>query len=77
MHLIVSSGGVYEAGPAAGMDFVVPYMKAILGFMGLKDVTAHYAGGTSAVRTGKVDAETYLKPHIESVKKEAKEAALV
>ncbi|HEY9683179.1 MAG TPA: NAD(P)H-dependent oxidoreductase [Oculatellaceae cyanobacterium] len=77
VHLIVSSGGVYDSGPAVGMDFVVPYLKAIFGFLGLSDVTAHYAGGTSAVRNGKIDAETYLKPHIDSVKQEAKEAALV
>jgi FMN-dependent NADH-azoreductase len=77
VHLVVSSGGVYDAGPATGMDFAVPYLKAIFGFLGLTDISAHYAGGTSAVRMGKIDAETYLKPHIESVKKEAKEAALV
>lgn len=35
----VASGGVYTSGPAQVMDFVEPYLRAVLGFIGLADVT--------------------------------------
>jgi len=36
-QVIVAStrGGVYTAGPMAGMDFQEPYLKAVFGFMGI------------------------------------------
>ena len=37
--LVLATGGVYSAGPAAGMDFVEPYLRAVLGFIGITDVT--------------------------------------
>jgi FMN-dependent NADH-azoreductase len=39
IYVAMSSGGVYSEGPAAGYDFVAPYLKAVLGFMGMTDVT--------------------------------------
>lgn len=38
--IIATSGGDYSPGsPAAAMDFFVPYLQNILGFMGIRDVT--------------------------------------
>jgi FMN-dependent NADH-azoreductase len=41
-----SRGGLYaNGGPAAPMDFQEPYLRAMLGFLGLSDVTFVYAEG--------------------------------
>lgn len=45
--LIVASGGVYSAGPMQAYDFVVPYLKAVLGFIGIQDVEVIRAEGTA------------------------------
>ena len=59
VYLAVSSGGIYSEGPMAAYDFVVPYLKTLLGFLGMTDVTVARAEGTSlpdrqatAVETG-------------------------
>lgn len=38
VYVVLASGGVYSKGPAAPMDFAVPYLKAVLGFLGMTDV---------------------------------------
>jgi len=38
VYLAIASGGVYSAGPRQAFDFTEPYLKAILGFLGLTDV---------------------------------------
>lgn len=38
-YLAIASGGIYSEGPAKGMDFVEPYLRAILGFIGITDIT--------------------------------------
>jgi FMN-dependent NADH-azoreductase len=40
-----SRGGFYAAGPGKAMDFQEPYMRAVLGFLGLDDVTFIHAEG--------------------------------
>lgn len=37
-YIVLASGGIYSEGPAAVMDFAVPYLKGVLGFMGVSDV---------------------------------------
>ncbi|WP_029286702.1 FMN-dependent NADH-azoreductase [Pedobacter sp. R20-19] len=44
-YIAVSTGGIYSSGEAAGYDFVVPYIKAYLGFIGITDVTVVRAEG--------------------------------
>jgi FMN-dependent NADH-azoreductase len=36
--LVLASGGVYSDGPARPLDFQEPYLRAILGFIGLTDI---------------------------------------
>jgi FMN-dependent NADH-azoreductase len=68
-HFIVASGGVYDLGsPAASFDFVQPYLQAIFGFMGVTDVNFHRAGGAAAINSGKTDRQTFLQPHIDSIR---------
>jgi len=38
VYIVLASGGVYSEGPAAVMDFAVPYLKSVLGFNGMTDV---------------------------------------
>jgi len=45
-YLLAARGGDYSAdSPAAAMDFAVPYMKTVLGFIGIADVTSVEANG--------------------------------
>ena len=37
--VVESRGGLYSEGPAAALDFQEPYLRQLLGFMGLTDVT--------------------------------------
>jgi FMN-dependent NADH-azoreductase len=38
VYLVLASGGIYSEGPAAAMDFAVPYLKSVLAFNGMTDV---------------------------------------
>lgn len=67
--ILAASGGVYAAGtPAGSMNFVDPYLKAVLNFLGVTDVKVVSAGGAAQVMTGAVDRETFLKPALEQVR---------
>jgi FMN-dependent NADH-azoreductase len=67
--ILVASGGVYKVGtPAGAMNFVEPYLRAVLGFLGIADVKFVTAGGASQVIQGAVDRETFLKPTLEQVR---------
>ena len=67
--ILVSSGGVYDAGtPAAAMNFVEPYLRAVLGFLGITDVTFITASGAAQIMMGAVDRDTFLKPTLEQVR---------
>jgi FMN-dependent NADH-azoreductase len=50
------------------MNFVDPYLKTILGFIGVTDVTIVTAGGAAQLMTGAVDREVFLKPTLERVR---------
>lgn len=39
VYLAIGSGGIYSEGPAKSMDFVEPYMRTALSFLGMKDVS--------------------------------------
>ncbi len=67
--VLIASGGVYATGtPAGGMNFVEPYLKAVLGFLGVTDVTFVTAGGAAQVMMGAVDRDVFLKPALEQVR---------
>jgi FMN-dependent NADH-azoreductase len=67
--ILIASGGVYEAGtPAGALNFVDPYLKTVLRFIGVTDVTFVTAGGAAQIMTGAVDRETFLRPTLERVR---------
>ena len=67
--VFIASGGTYDAGTAtASFNFVEPYLRAVLGFIGITDVTFIVAGGAAALMSGKVDRQTFLEPHVASIR---------
>ncbi|HEY6413619.1 MAG TPA: NAD(P)H-dependent oxidoreductase [Edaphobacter sp.] len=67
--VLVASGGVYEVGtPAGAMNFVEPYLRSVLGFIGVTDVKFVTAGGVAKVMMGAVDRSEFLKPALEQVR---------
>lgn len=56
--LICATGGVYSKGDGVAEDFLVPYLRCILEFMGVKDMSVYRAEGLAidyegAVRSAK------------------------
>lgn len=47
IYLAISSGGVYSEGPMKAYDFTEPYLRAVLGFLGMVDVTAFRVEGVN------------------------------
>lgn len=47
VYLILSTGGVYSDGPMKAYDFAEPYLRWMLGFIGLTDITILRVEGTS------------------------------
>jgi FMN-dependent NADH-azoreductase len=45
IYVAMSSGGIYSEGPGKANDFVAPYLKAFLGFLGMTDLTVFRAEG--------------------------------
>jgi len=60
VYVAMSSGGIYSEGPGKVNDFVAPYLKAFLGFLGMTDLKVFRAEGL----------------HIEGVKIHAMEKAI-
>jgi FMN-dependent NADH-azoreductase len=54
--VLVATGGIY------------PYLRTILGWIGITDVKFVTAGGTAQLRTGTVDRGQFLQPHLEQVR---------
>jgi FMN-dependent NADH-azoreductase len=67
--LLIATGGDYAQGsPAASMNFIDPYMRTILGFIGISDVRTHTVGGAAKLMTGAVDRETLLLPALTRIR---------
>lgn len=47
VYIFTSRGGIYSHGPAAVLDFHGTYLRAVLGFIGLTDVTFIHSEGLS------------------------------
>jgi FMN-dependent NADH-azoreductase len=61
--IIASSGGVYRTGsPAALFNLQEPWIRSILGFIGITNIEFVVADGLSEVELGKRNREEYLKP---------------
>lgn len=47
VYLAIASGGIYSEEPMKSYDFTEPYLRAMLGFIGLTDLTAFRVEGTA------------------------------
>jgi FMN-dependent NADH-azoreductase len=47
VYVVVSTGGAYSEGPYAAYDHVTTYLRAVLGFLGMTDVTFIVAEGVA------------------------------
>ena len=45
LYVFTSRGGVYSQGPAKSMDFHETYLRAVLGFLGITDVSFIHSEG--------------------------------
>lgn len=45
VYIAMSSGGIYSEGPGKDHDFVAPYLKAFLAFLGMTDLEVYRAEG--------------------------------
>ncbi|MBE9461375.1 FMN-dependent NADH-azoreductase [Dyadobacter subterraneus] len=45
VYVAMSSGGIFSEGPGKANDFVAPYLKSFLGFLGMTDLTVFRAEG--------------------------------
>ncbi len=60
--IIIASSGNYAPGaPAESYDQEIPYLRQILGFMGITDVTFIRGGGTAAISMGKTTLEDFTQ----------------
>jgi FMN-dependent NADH-azoreductase len=67
--VIIATGGNYAPGtPYGSLNLVEPYLKTVLGFLGITDVEFVTAGGASQLASGKVDRSTFLKPSVERIR---------
>jgi FMN-dependent NADH-azoreductase len=74
--VILASGGVYGKGTEMeSLNHVEPYLRSVLGFLGLPNPTFLVAGGTAALRYGQLDRNAFLQPHLESIQKQLSAAA--
>jgi len=46
VYLAIASGGIYSEGPMQSFDFTEPFLKKMLGFLGMNDITTFRVEGT-------------------------------
>lgn len=63
VYLAIASGGVFSDGPLKSYDFAEPYLRMILGFIGITDVTTFRVEGANMPDL----KETALQKGIESI----------
>ncbi|RYE26720.1 MAG: FMN-dependent NADH-azoreductase, partial [Sphingobacteriales bacterium] len=63
VYLAIASGGIYSDGPMQAYDFASPYLKSVLGFLGMTDISIIRAEGASIP----VVKDTALEKGIESI----------
>lgn len=63
VYLAIASGGIYSDGPMKSYDFAEPYLRKILGFIGITDITTFRAEGVNMPDL----KETALQKGIESI----------
>jgi FMN-dependent NADH-azoreductase len=47
VYLAIATGGVYSEGPMKAYDFTEPYLRSVLGFLGMTNITAYRVEGVN------------------------------
>lgn len=76
VYVVLASGGVYSEGPAAVMDFAVPYLKGVLAFNGMTDVEVIRVEGMGMGEDAVKAALAKADAHIATIVKQAAEKPL-
>jgi len=63
VYVAMASGGIYSERPGKANDFVVPYLEAFLGFLGMTNLTAFRAEGLKVPEV----KDNAMKKAIESI----------
>ena len=66
--VIIASAGDYSAPPMDSYNAEKSYLKQVLGFLGMTDVTFLDAGGTYVLNSGKVSVDQFVEPLAGKVK---------
>ena len=65
---VIASGANYAEGSSlTALDYEVPYLRFIFGFMGITNVRFIQAGGTRNVIQGRISAEEFLSPYLKEI----------
>jgi FMN-dependent NADH-azoreductase len=67
VFVVTARGGVYSEGPAAVFDFQEPYLRAVLGFIGLDDVTFVHLEGLKVSPEAAASGLTRARAKIDSL----------
>jgi FMN-dependent NADH-azoreductase len=67
VYIFVASGGAYSSGPYAVYDHVTTYLRSVLGFMGMTDVTFIVAEGVSQGEEAVAGAIAKSRAQIEAI----------
>jgi len=67
VYLAVASGAIYSDGPMKALDFAEPYLRGLLGFLGMTDITTFRVEGIGMPQL----AETALPKAVDLVKEHA------
>jgi FMN-dependent NADH-azoreductase len=66
-YVVTARGGVYSEGPAAFLDFHEPYLRAVLGFVGIEDVRFVHLEGLKVSPEAAANGLAKARAKIESV----------
>jgi FMN-dependent NADH-azoreductase len=75
VFVVTSRGGVYSDGPARPMDFEEPYLRSMLGFLGLTDVTFVHAEGLAISPEVAAQGLSKARAHVAQLAPEMRVAA--
>ncbi|HKQ85687.1 MAG TPA: hypothetical protein VJS43_02845, partial [Candidatus Acidoferrales bacterium] len=65
---VIAAGWPHSAGSArASENYLVPWLRTLFGYLGVKDMRFIVADGSAEVIKGNLDRETFLAPHIEAI----------
>jgi len=67
VYVFIASGGVYSQGPASGYDHLTTYLRSVLGFLGMTDVTFIVAEGVAMGEEAVTAAVAKSRSQIEAI----------